>query len=105
MAFDCKTKKQRLEEKIDKNVDEVAELILDSLKGDCKIRNMTSKDYAEQGIIPHERTFNSWGKNNLKGVDFRKVIRSVVMAGYGIEIKITKGNRCYGVIQSSPCKG
>lgn len=104
MAFDCKTKKQRLEEKIDKNVDEVAELILDSLKGDCGIRGLTNKAYHEIGVIPSERTFNSWGRRKLKGIDFREVFRCLVKAGYGIEIKITKGNRCYGIVQSSPCK-
>ena len=104
MAFKCQTKAQRLEEKVNKEVDKVSKAVLDALNGDRSIRGMTNKAYAEKGIIKSERTLTNWGKDMLKGVNFREVFRALVLAGYEIDITLSKEGITIGTIQSSARK-
>lgn len=104
MAFKCQSKAQRLEEKINKEVDKISKAALDALNGDCKIRGLTNKTYHEMGIIPSDRTLTNWGKSKLKGVDFREVFRSLVLAGYEINITLSKEGITIGNVQSPPRK-
>lgn len=98
------TKAEKQELKINKEIDDISKVILDALNGDCFSTVKTQKAYHEKGIIPGDRTLTNWGRGQLKGVDFRKLCRSLILAGYEIEINLKKGCATYSYIQDAPGK-
>lgn len=98
------TKAEKQELKINQEIDDISKVILDALNGDCSSTAKTQKAYHEKGIIPSERSLTNWGKNQLNGVDFRRLFRSLILAGYEIEISLKKGCATYSYIQDAPGK-
>lgn len=91
-----KSKAQIREEALDREIDKISNAALAALKGDCGIQGLTQKAYAQKGIIKSERTLTNWSKLNLDGVDFREVFRSLILAGYTVEVSFKKGGVTFG---------
>ena len=88
----CATKEDRLKEK----VNTTTKVFLDALNGDRGARDMDKKTYAQKVIDKNERTLTNWTRSNLEGVPINEVFRAAILAGYKINLVLTKEGMTYG---------
>lgn len=73
------------EQKMQREIERLANIALDALNSDQGRRRMTNKEYTDV-IGVGERTLSSWNKGKLKGVAFDSIFAALIRAGYSPKI-------------------